>query len=160
MPTATRLMPGTRPTGPILAERRYEIAGKPGQRAVIRVRKPAREPRRGDYRCSVEWVRPGQKEIFECWGIDSMQALQQAIQAAATLVGSYAGELHWKGSKEGYLGFPRTYPDFLPKSLVRKLERMIDREIAANTRKLLAKHKARGRQLARRAAEARTRRGK
>lgn len=114
MPTATRLMRGTRPTGPILAERQYEIAGKPGQRALIRVRKPARGSRRGDYRCSVEWIRPEEKDLFECWGIDSMQALQQAIQAAATLVESYAGELHWKGSKEGYLGFPRTYPDSSP----------------------------------------------
>jgi hypothetical protein len=52
-----------------MAERRYEIVGRPGQYALVRVRKP----------------------------------------------------------------------DFLPRSLVRKLERMIDREIAATTRQLLAK---------------------
>jgi len=139
MPTTTRLMRATRPTGPIMAERRYEIVGRPGQHALVRVRKPARDARRGDYRCSVEWVRPEEKELFECWGIDSMQALQLAIQAAATLVDGYQARLRWKGSTEGYLGFPRSYPEFLPKSLLRKLERMIDREIAANTSQLLAK---------------------
>ena len=68
-----------------------------------------------------------------------MQVLQLAIQAAATLVESYHAKLRWKGSDKGYLGFSRSYPDFLPRSLVRKLERMIDREIAATTRQLLAK---------------------
>jgi hypothetical protein len=97
----------------------------------------------------VEWILPTQKELFECWGIDSMQALQQAIQAAAKLVESHEGELRWRGSDEGYLGFPRTYPDFLPKPLLRRLERMIDREIAANTRQILTKRKQRERQLSR-----------
>lgn len=142
-PTVTRLMRGTRPSGPILAERRFELAGKPGQRASIRVRAPAKDARTGSYRCSVEWVHSGEKELFELWGIDSMQALQLALRAAGELVTDYEGDLRWAGSDDGYLGFPRTYPEFLPKPLQRKLERLIDREIAAHTRKSEAARKQR-----------------
>ena len=135
MPTVTRLMRGTKPTGPILAERRFESPDSLGLRATIRVRAPARDSRTGNYRCGVEWVHSGEKELFELWGIDSMQALQLALRAAGDLVNGHDKELRWAGSDEGYLGFPRTYPEFLPKALLRKLERMIDREIAAHTRK-------------------------
>jgi hypothetical protein len=93
----------------------------------------------------VEWVHSGEKELFELWGIDSMQALQLAIRAAGDLVNGHEAGLRWAGSDEGYLGFPRTYPEFLPKALVRKLERMIDREIAAYTRKSEAQRKRRSR---------------
>jgi hypothetical protein len=141
MPTVTRLMRGTRPTGPIIAERRFESAGGTGQRASIRVRAPARDSRTGNYKCSVEWFHSGEKELFELWGIDSMQALQLALRAAGDLVNRNAADLQWTGSDDGYLGFPRTYPEFLPKALLRKLERMIDREIAAHTRKSEAERK-------------------
>ncbi len=147
MPTVTRLMRGTRPTGPILAERRFEGAG--GTRATIRVRAPAKDSRTGNYKCSVEWVHSGEKELFELWGIDSMQALQLAIRAAGDLVNGHEAGLRWAGSDDGYLGFPRVYPEFLPKALLRKLERMIDREIAAHTRKSEAEHKRRQSQQAR-----------
>jgi hypothetical protein len=145
MPTMTRLMRGTKPTGPILAERRFESPDSPGQRVTIRVRAPARDSRTGNYKCSVEWVHSGEKELFELWGIDSMQALQLAIRAAGDLVNGYGEGLRWSGSDDGYLGFPRTYPEFLPKALLRKLERMIDREIAAHTRKSEAQRKRRSR---------------
>lgn len=145
MPTVTRLMRGTRPTGPIMAERRLESPGGAGQRASIRIRAPARDSRTGNYKCSVEWVHSGEKELFELWGIDSMQALQLAIRAAGDLVNGDKGDLRWVGSDEGYLGFPRTYPEFLPKALLRKLDRMIEREIAAHMRKSEAEHKRRQR---------------
>ncbi|MCY1078893.1 DUF6968 family protein [Archangium lansingense] len=128
-----------------MAERRFESAGGSRQRAAIRVRVPARDSRTGNYKCSVEWVHSGEKELFELWGIDSMQALQLAIRAAGGLVKGDEGDLRWVGSDDGYLGFPRTYPEFLPKALLRKLERMIDREIAAHTRKSEAGHKRRQR---------------
>lgn len=145
MPTVTRLMRGTRPSGPIMAERRFESAGGSGSRASIRVRAPVKDSRTGNYRCSVEWVHAGEKELFDLWGIDSMQALQLAMRAAGHLVNGDAGDLRWVGSDDGYLGFPRTYPEFLPKALLRKLERMIDREIAAHTRKSEAERKRRQR---------------
>ena len=146
MPTVTRLMRGTRPSGPIMAERRFESTGGSGQRASIRVRTPARDSRTGNYRCTVEWVHSGEKELFELWGIDSMQALQLAIRAAGDLVNGGEEALQWVGSDEGHLGFPKTYPEFLPQALLRKLERMIDREIAAHTRKSEAELKRRQRQ--------------
>lgn len=72
-----------------------------------------------------------------------MQALQLAIRAAGDLVNAYEGALRWVGSDDGNLGFPKSYPEFLPKALLRKLERMIDREIAAHTRKREAERKRR-----------------
>ncbi|WNG41548.1 hypothetical protein F0U61_53610 [Archangium violaceum] len=68
----TRLMRGRKPTGPIMAERKFKSSG--GARASIRVRAPARDSRTGNYRCSVEWVHSGKRELFELWGIDSISS--------------------------------------------------------------------------------------
>ncbi|WP_373371202.1 DUF6968 family protein [Stigmatella ashevillensis] len=146
MPTETRLPRGTQPTGPIMAERRFELTNRPGEYVLVRVRKPIKDSGTGNYRCSVEWVRPEEQELFELWGIDSMQALQLALRAAGELSKTYEGSLRWAGDKGGYLGFPRTYPEHLPKALLRKLEKMIEREISAHTRKLEAAYKRRQRQ--------------
>jgi hypothetical protein len=136
-----------------MAERRYALVGEPGKQVSIRIRKPVKDRRTGDYKCSVEWIRPEERELFELWGVDSMQALQVAMGAAGRLVDEYKEALHWAGGLEGYRGFPRTYPEFLPKPLLQKLERMIERELAANTRQILAERKRRERQMSRRAAE-------
>ncbi|WP_422723942.1 DUF6968 family protein [Hyalangium rubrum] len=142
----TRLPRGTEPSGPTVAERRFELPDSPGRHAVIRVRKPTRDPRTGNYRCSVEWIRPEERELFELWGIDSAQALQLALRAAGDLVNAAAEKLRWVGGEAGYLGFPKTYPEHLPKVLLQKLERLIDRELSAHTQKLAAAHKQHQRQ--------------
>ena len=141
MPTATRLPRGNRPSGPILAERRFALVNSPGLQASIRIRRPARDPGTGNFKCSVEWIHPGERELFELWGIDAMQALQLAILAAGDLVNGYEEALRWVGGEGGYLGFPGAYPEGLPKALLRKLERLINREIAAHTRQAMAKRK-------------------
>lgn len=107
MPTATRLPRGTRPSGPILAERRFELVKQPGLHVSIRIRKPAKDARTGNFKCSVEWIRPQERELFELWGIDSMQALQLAIMAAGDLVSGCGESLRWVGGDDGYLGFPQ-----------------------------------------------------
>jgi hypothetical protein len=119
-----------------MAERSFDLAGKPGEHATIRIRKPARDSKTGSYKCSVEWIRPEEEELFELWGIDSMQALQLAIRAAGELTRLYEDTLRWSGGDDGYLGFPKSYPEQLPKGLLRKLDRMIEREIRAHTQKL------------------------
>ncbi|WP_224246381.1 DUF6968 family protein [Hyalangium gracile] len=128
-----------------MAERRFELVGSPAERASVRIRKPVKDRRTGNYRCSVEWIRPEERELFELWGIDSMQALQLAIGAARELSTLYENNLRWAGGQDGYLGFPKTYPEHLPKALSRKLERVIDREISAHTRKVARAHKRRQR---------------
>ncbi|WP_438356942.1 DUF6968 family protein [Cystobacter fuscus] len=150
-------MRGREPTGPILAERKFKSSA--GARTSIRVRAPARDSRTGNYRCSVEWVHSGKRELFELWGIDSMQALQLALRAAGDLVNGDEEDLRWVGSDDGHLGFPRTYPEFLPKALLRKLERMIDREIAAHARKSAAE-RSRAQQSAAERKQSRARAGR
>ena len=144
-PTATRHPRGTKPSGPVIAERRFELIGRPGEHALVRIRRPAKDRRTGNYRCSVEWIRAEEQELFELWGIDSMQALQLAIKAAGELSKLHEDSLHWAGGQDGYLGFPKTYPEHLPKALLRKLERVIEREISAHTRRREAAHKRRQR---------------
>lgn len=136
MPTNTRLPRGTKPSGPIVAKREFELAGRPTERATVCIHKPARDSKTGNYRCSVEWIHPEERELFELWGIDSMQALQLAIRAAGELTKIHEENLRWSGGQEGYFGFPKSYPEHLPKGLLQKLDRMIERELAAHTQKL------------------------
>ena len=74
---ADRLERSKKASGPIVAERVFELSGRP--RAVrARFRKPRRDPKTGNHWCTFEVS--GMEEVmsFKVWGIDSQQALQLA----------------------------------------------------------------------------------
>ncbi|MFL5355526.1 DUF6968 family protein [Archangium sp.] len=123
---ADRLERSKKASGPIVAERMFELGGRP--RAVrVRFRKPRRDPKTGNHWCTFD-VSGWEKALsFKVWGVDSLQALQLAMRAAGELLREKGHEMTWCGDQD--LGFPRTYPSFLPSSAHSRIERMIDREI-------------------------------
>jgi hypothetical protein len=123
---ADRLERSSKASGPIIAERVFELEGRP--RAVrVRIGKPRRAPKSGDHWCTFEISGLPEVMRFKVWGIDSLQALQLAMRAAGELLREEGHALTWCGEQE--LGFPRTLPSFLSAAASSRLERMIDREI-------------------------------
>jgi hypothetical protein len=137
---ADRLERSSKTSGPIIAERVFELAGR--QKAVrVRIRKPRRDPRTGDHWCTFEVSGLAKAMGFKVWGIDSLQALQLAIRAAGELLREEGGEMTWCGDRD--LGFPKVYPSFLPAAAQSRIERMIDREVAKEARPPRGKRRAR-----------------
>ncbi|HYO72349.1 MAG TPA: hypothetical protein VEU33_40390 [Archangium sp.] len=128
---ADRLERSSRASGPIVAERFFELDGR--QRAVrVRIRKPRRDSKTGDHWCTFEVSGLSEALAFKVWGIDSLQALQLAMRAAGELLREKGHALSWCGDQD--LGFPRTLPSFLSAAASSRLERMIDRELEKRAR--------------------------
>jgi hypothetical protein len=137
---ADRLERSSTASGPIIAERVFELDGRP--RAVrVRLRKPRRDPMTGDHWCTFELSGLEKAMGFKVWGIDSLQALQLAMRAAGELLREKGLALTWCGDED--LGFPRTLPSFLSAAASSRLERMIDRELAKEARPARRKRPAR-----------------
>jgi hypothetical protein len=136
---ADRLERSSKASGPIIAERVFELDGR--QRAVrVRIRKPRRDPRTGDHWCTFEVSGMAEAMGFKVWGVDSLQVLQLAIRAAGELLREVGHELTWCGDQD--LGFPRMYPSFLSAAAQSRIERMIDREVQKEARPPRGKRRA------------------
>ncbi len=137
---ADRLERSSKASGPIIAERVFELDGR--QRAVrVRIRKPRRDPGTGDHWCTFEVSGLTEAMDFKVWGVDSLQALQLAIRAAGELLREKGHELTWCGDQD--LGFPKMYPSFLSAAAQSRIERMIDREVEKEARPPRGKRRAR-----------------
>ncbi|MFY0522590.1 DUF6968 family protein [Archangium gephyra] len=128
---ADRLERSNKASGPIIAERVFELDGR--QRAVrVRIRKPRRDSKSGAHWCTFEVSGLAEPMGFKVWGIDSLQALQLAMRAAGELLREKGHALTWCGDLD--LGFPRTLPSYLSATATSRLERMIDRELEKGAR--------------------------
>jgi hypothetical protein len=61
-------------------------------------------------------------------GIDSMQALQLAMQALRKALLPHAKRLRWAGSQPGGVGFPMAIPEIFGVKFSQQLEGIVQRE--------------------------------
>lgn len=128
---AERLERSTRASGPIVAERFFELDGN-AKAVRVRIRKPRRAPKTGDHWCTFEVTGLGEAMGYKVWGIDSLQALQLAVRAVGELLHQLGHGLTWCGDLD--LGFPKVYPSRLSSAAHARIERMIDRELERGQR--------------------------
>ncbi|WNG41684.1 hypothetical protein F0U61_54405 [Archangium violaceum] len=68
--------------------------------------------------------------------MDSMQALQNALQAIRIELAPHADSLRWEGGQEGWLGFPKVIPDIFGPAFTQHLVKVVDREVDRFARSL------------------------
>ncbi|WNG52112.1 hypothetical protein F0U60_54425 [Archangium minus] len=114
--------------GPLIAERTLTVAGHDDSFVHVRVGKPRKDSATGDYFCpfSIKGLHP--QRVHEAWGMDSMQALQNALQAIRIELAPHADRLRWEGGQDGWLGFPKVIPDLFGPAFIQRLEKLVDRE--------------------------------
>jgi uncharacterized protein DUF6968 len=110
-----------------MAERLLAIV-EHGALVRIRIGKPRKDRATGDYFCPFSIEGLGAQKAREAWGIDSMQALQNALQAIRLELAPHANTLSWVGGQDGWLGFPKVIPDLFGPKFTRRLEALVDRE--------------------------------
>ncbi|MFT3770785.1 MAG: hypothetical protein QM820_35630 [Minicystis sp.] len=115
-----------------IAERRLTVVGEPDREIIIRVGKPRRDPDpSGDWMCPyvVEGL-PGARRRY-AHGIDSLQALQMAIEAARAAIIESGLACRYAGGEAGDIGIPRTIPVFggAGRDFAPRMERSLDREL-------------------------------
>ena len=122
----------------VIAKRQLQ-GERPSQIAVLRIGKPRKEPS-GDWYCPYEISGIGLQGVRKARGIDGLQALLMAIEAARTTLDEHESEWTWEGGEEGESGIPRLVPTFYGKEFARRMGDLIDRELEEFARQAEARH--------------------
>lgn len=149
----------SRVLGTVIAERTLTLVEHADALVRIRVGRPRKERATGDYFCpfSIEGI--GDRKLRDARGIDSMQALQNALQAIRLELAPHTSSLSWAGGQEGWLGFPKVIPDLFGPTFTHHLEAMVDQEVDRFARTLeRATRHAETRRVSRRTRISKTRR--
>jgi hypothetical protein len=117
-----------------IAVRRLAVAGEPGREIIITIGKPRPEADPSVWRCSflVEGIPHARRRVAH--GVDSLQALQMAIEGARHVICEAGVVCAWNDGEPGDIGIPRTVPSFEGSGFAQKIERYIDRELERFTR--------------------------
>lgn len=112
----------------IIAERQLVVEGEPGKSVVLTIGKPCPDPR-GDWVCPVEVQGVGESQQLNGYGVDAVQALMNALEAARYILDQSGLTLTWPGGEPGDAGIPRLIPASFGLVFARKIEAYIDREV-------------------------------
>ncbi|MFY0527226.1 DUF6968 family protein [Archangium gephyra] len=126
--TTKKSAPGPHALGTVIAERTLTVGGQGDSSVRIRIGKPRKDRATGDYFCPYSLEGLGDRTVREAWGMDSMQALQNALQAIRLGLTPHAKALSWAGGQDGWLGFPKVIPDLFGPAFTLRLEKLVDRE--------------------------------
>lgn len=128
-----------RPVKNPIAERRLAVVGDPDREIVITIGKPRPEPDPSVWRCSfrVDGIPNSRRWIAR--GVDSLQALQNAIEAARYQIKLSGLVCTWHGGEPGEIGLPRSIPTYEGSGFAERMERYVDREEAKVLRGVLAR---------------------
>lgn len=85
--------------GVVVAERTLTLVGRPSARVLIVVGKPRKDRRSGDAFCPYRIEGVGDEQLQQAGGIDSVQALQSAMQAVRAQLEPHADKLEWAGRR-------------------------------------------------------------
>lgn len=129
-----------RALGTVIAERTLTAVGQGDSSARIRIGKPRKDRTTGDYFCPYTLEGLGDRKVREAWGLDSVQALQNALQAIRLELTPHANNLSWAGGQDGWLGFPKVIPDLFGPTFTLRLEKLVERETDRFARSLEMKH--------------------
>jgi hypothetical protein len=112
--------------GTIIAERTLTLVGSK-TRVYVRLGRPKKDRISGDYVCPFIIEGLGESMVQQASGIDSMQALQLAMQALRKALLPHARRLRWVGSQPGGVGFPMAIPEIFGVEFSQQLEGMVQR---------------------------------
>jgi Domain of unknown function (DUF6968) len=133
----------------VIATRRLKVLGGARRPVTIRIGRP-RRVRVGEWACSVQFAGLGEIRHIAGRGVDSCQALVEALASIHYTLAQSGSKFSWS-SIENETGFPRTVPySFGPKFSAR-VNQHIDRELErfTQTAKRRLKRKAAARRIVR-----------
>lgn len=135
MPTVTKGF------GAVIAERTL-VVGDRGTRTVVVSLGTPRPSDLGEdeWECPFRIKGAGLAIVEFGRGVDAMQALITALQGIRYFLDKTGLALSWDGLPV-HIAFPRSLPPSLHPTFTRRLERLVDRELARHVRALKARHK-------------------
>ncbi|KFA90807.1 DUF6968 family protein [Archangium violaceum] len=144
--STTKKKSSTRPRalGTVIAERTLTVGGQKDSSVWIRIGKPRKDRSTNNYFCPYSFEGLDDRKVREAWGMDSIQALQNALQSIRLELTPHADALSWEGGQNGWLGFPKLIPDSFGPTFTLRLEKMVERETDRFARALESTHRRAG----------------
>ena len=129
----------------MIATRRLNILGDAGRRVTVRLGRP-RRVRVGEWACPVQFTGLGEIRHIAGRGVDSCQALVEAIAGIYYTLAQSGRRFSWSSIKDE-AGFPRAVPYSFGPEFSARINQHIDRELErfVQTAKRRMKGKATGR---------------
>lgn len=112
----------------VIAERRLSAVGDPTRIVTLTIGRPRPDPA-GDWICPVHVDGIGDVAQQSGRGVDALQALLNAAEAARYVIDQSGLLLTWEGGEPGDAGLPRIVPTSLGLSFARQIEAHIDRKV-------------------------------
>jgi hypothetical protein len=119
--------------GPVIASRELSRP-KGGPPVLVEIGKPRRR-RTGEWECQYRIRGLKRQRLRRALGEDAVQALELVFQAIRIELEEQGSDLTWTG-EPGETGFTRFFPDVFGPAVRHRVERLIDRELAREGRRL------------------------
>ena len=127
--------------GEIIAKRKLLAGDGDTRTVVVSLGRPRPSGFDMEWECPFR-IKGPELEIVEFGrGIDTMQALVTALEGIRYFLDQTGLTLTWKDGFTDHTGFQRGIPVVLGATLAKRLERLVDREVARHVRSLEARHK-------------------
>jgi hypothetical protein len=129
--------------GEIIAERKLVVGDRGTRTVVVSLGRPRPAGVDLEWECPFRIKGAGLDTVEFGRGIDAMQALVTALEGIRYVLDQTGLALTWKDGIPDHTGFQRGIPVVLGATFAKRLERLVDREVARHVRTLETRHKRR-----------------
>jgi hypothetical protein len=127
--------------GEVIAERKLVVGDRRPRTVVVSLGRPRPGPVDLEWECPFRIKGAGLDTLEFGRGVDTMQALVTALEGIRYVLDQTGLALTWKDGLPDHTGFQRGIPVLFGATFAKRLERLVDREIARHVRTLEARHK-------------------
>jgi hypothetical protein len=129
--------------GEVIAKRTLHVGDGGTGTVVVSLGRPRPSGFDLEWECPFRIKGPALETVEFGRGIDAMQALVTALDGIRYVLDQTGLTLSWKDGIPDHTGFQRGIPVSLGATFAKRLERLVDREIARRVRSLEARHNRR-----------------
>jgi hypothetical protein len=126
--------------GPVIAERKLTTAGVRPKAITITLGKPRLPKGERDWECPFRISGSGIRVLENGYGVDSMQAVTNALQGIRYFLDKSGKSFEWFGIPINGGGFQRFIPWYGDSRFTRRLEKLIDVELKREVARLRRRH--------------------
>ena len=135
-------MAESRKFGEVIGKRRLTTRGVRPKPVIVSLGKPRLPKGTRDWECPFRITGGGIRVLEGGYGVDAMQAIQNALQGIRHFLDKSGKSFDWLGIGIE-VGFPRSIPSFGDSRFTRRLEKLVDGELKRNLANLRRRHQAR-----------------
>jgi hypothetical protein len=129
--------------GEVIAERRLVVGDRGTRTVVVSLGRPRPAGVHLEWECPFRIKGAGLDTLEFGRGVDAMQALVTALEGIRYILDQTGLALTWKDGIPDHTGFQRGIPVSLGATFAKRLERLVDREVARHVRTLQTRHQRR-----------------